>query len=455
MNKRQELFENAPIPKAVFSFAIPMMLGMLVTVIYIFVDTFVVAKTENPDQVAAITICMPVFMVCMAFGNIFGVGGASFISRLLGEKNHDFAKKTSSFAFYASLVLGLLTTVAMFVFMPQILNSIGTSAETREFSRVYLSWIAAGAPAIILSFALGQIVRSVGAAKEAMIGMMVGTLLNIIIDPFVVITLKLGVEGAAIATVFSNLVSVAYYIVLIIRRDYPLSLHPKDFLFNGRILRSVLAIGVPSALSELLMSAATIILNNFAALHGDRFIAAIGIAIVIVMIPSMLVMGLSQGVQPLIGYTYAAMLHKRLKDILKFTLVIAFVLAFSLAAMIFIFGGNIVVLFMNDETVTQMGSRMVRLLAWSMPFQGVLFVLTMLFQSLGKARQSLVLSIARQGIVYIPILIAFNYLAGQNGIVIAQPVADVASMVIAILLFLPMRKVFNGHGETTVEPTTS
>lgn len=430
-----------------------MMLGMLVTVVYIFVDTFFVAQTGNPNQVAAITICMPVFMVCMALGNIFGVGGASFISRLLGEKNFDCAKKTSSFAFYASLTIGLISTVSMFIFMPQILNSIGTSADTREFSRAYLSWIAAGAPAIILSFALGQIVRSVGAAKEAMLGMMAGTLLNIALDPLVIIGLKLGVEGAAIATVFSNLVSVAYYVLLIVRKDYPLSLRLSDFSFDGQIIRNVLAIGVPSTLSELLMSAATIILNNFAALHGDKYIAAIGIAIVVVMVPSMLVMGLSLGVQPLIGYTYTANLHTRLKGILKFTLAIALGLALALAAVIFIFGGAVVNLFMNDETVTQMGRHMVRLLAWSMPFQGVLFVLTMLFQSLGKAKQSLILSVARQGIIYIPLLIAFNYLAGQDGIILAQPVADVVSMLIAIILFLPLRKTFNKNNDEEIEST--
>ena len=449
MNKRIELFESAPISKAVLSFSIPMMLGMLVTVVYIFADTFFVAQTQNPNQVAAITVCMPIFLVCMALGNLFGVGGASYISRLLGMKDLDGIKKTSSFAFYSSLVIGLMSTVVMFIFMPQILDSIGTSPESRAYSLAYLSWIAAGAPAIVLSFALGQIVRSIGAAKEAMIGMMVGTILNIVLDPIVVIVMKLGVEGAAIATVISNLVSVIYYILLIIRKDYPLSLNLRDFSFNGHIIRNVLAIGVPSTLSELLMSASAIVLNNYAALHGDKFIAAIGISLVVVMVPSMLIMGLSQGVQPLIGYTFTANLHTRLKGILKFTLVIALGLSLSLAGVIFIFGSDVVMMFMNDKTVTQMGGRMVRMLVWSMPFQGVLFVLIMMFQALGKAKQSLALSIARQGIVFIPILVALHYLAGQDGIVLAQPVADVVSMLLAIMLFLPLRKAFNKDRDGT------
>ena len=449
MNKKTELFESAPIPKAVLSFAIPMMLGMLVTVVYIFVDMFFVAQTGNPNQVAAITVCMPVFMICMAFGNVFGVGGASFISRLLGEKNYEYAKKTSSFAFYASLTIGLISTTAAFIFMPQILRFIGTSADTMEFSRAYLSWIFAGAPAIILSFALGQIVRSVGAAKEALIGMAAGTILNIALDPLIIIGLKMGVEGAALATVFSNLVSVGYYIWVIVHKDYPLSIRPRDFSIDGHIIRNVLAIGVPSTLTELLMSAATILLNNFASAHGNKFIAAIGIATVVVMVPSMLVMGLSQGVQPLIGYTYTANLHTRLKGIIKFTLLIAIGLSFVLTATIFLFGVRAVTFFMDDATVTQMGGHMVKLLAWSMPFLSIMFVLTTLFQSLGKAKQSLVLSVARQGFVYIPILIAFNYLAGQDGIILAQPIADVVSTLIAAVLFLQIRKSLNADVSTT------
>lgn len=447
MNEKTVLFEAAPIPKAVFSFALPMMLGMFVTVVYIFVDTFFVAQTGNPNQVAALTVCTPVFMVCMAFGNIFGVGGASVISRLLGEKNFEQAKKTSAFAFYASLALGLVSAAAALILMPQILRLIGTSPDTENFARSYLTWIVAGAPAIILSFALGQIIRSVGAAREALIGMAVGTILNIVLDPIMIITLKLGVEGAAGATVISNLVSVAYYIWLIMHKDFPLSLRLRDFSFEGRIVRGVVSIGAPSTLSELLMSTATIILNNFAAARGDKYIAAIGIAVVVVMVPNMLVMGLSQGVQPLIGYTFAAGLHQRLKGALKFTLLVAIGLSLILTMIILVFGSGAVALFMDDTTVTELGGRMVKLLAWSMPALSVMFVLSMLFQSLGKARQSLVLSVARQGIVYIPILIIFNYLGGQDGIILAQPVADVLSTLIAVALFLPIRKALHAQDE--------
>jgi putative MATE family efflux protein len=449
MQAKIALFETAPIPRAVMSFGLPMMLGMLVTVLYTIVDTFFVARTGDPNQVAAITVCMPAFMLCMGLGNIFGVGGASYISRLLGEKKYGRVKKTSAFVFYASLSVALGATAAIFRFMPQILRLIGTSPFTVDYARRYLSWIAAGAPAIVLSFGMGQILRSVGAAREAMTAMILGTVLNIILDPIMILTLKMGVSGAAAATVISNIVSVLYCVKLITAKDSPLSISPGKFSLEGRMVRSVLAIGIPTTLSELLMSAANMLLNRFASAYGDTFLAAMGIAYTVVMVPGMLVMGLSQGIQPLIGYTYAAKLHSRLKDVLRFTFLAATIFGTILAALIWLFGGSAIALFMNDAGVVGHGRRIVRLLAWSMPFLGAEFILSTVFQSLGKAKQTLALSVARQGIVLIPLLVLFNYLIGRDGIILAQPVADVASLLISVALFLPIRRELTGNDART------
>jgi putative MATE family efflux protein len=422
------------------SFGLPMMFGMLVTIVYFIVDTFFVARTGDPNQLAAVTVCMPVFMLCMGLGNIFGVGGASYISRLLGEKDHERVKKTSAFVFYASLSFALVGTGIVFLFMPRILRLIGTSPFTEGFARSYLSWIAAGAPAIVLSFGMGQILRSTGAAKEAMIGMVIGTGLNIILDPVMILWLNMGVAGAAAATVISNVLPVLYYLKLIVSRDSLLSIKLKDFSLEARIVRSVLAIGVPTTLSELLMSAANMLLNRFASAHGDNFLAAMGIAYTVVMIPSMLIMGLSQGIQPLIGYTYTARLHRRLKGVLKFTLLATTIFGAALAVLIWLFGGNAISLFMDNESVVGHGRRIVRFLAWSMPFLGAQFILSTVFQSLGKAKQTLALSVARQGLILIPLLILFNALIGRDGIILAQPVSDVASLLISVALFLPIRR---------------
>jgi putative MATE family efflux protein len=447
LKTKTALFETASIPRAVISFGLPMMLGMLSTVVYIIVDTFFVARTGDPNQVAAVTVCMPVFMLCMGLGNIFGVGGASYISRLLGEKDYDRVKKTSAFVFYASLIFAVAGALLIFLFMSPILRLIGTSPFTEGFSRRYLSWIAAGAPAIVLSFGLGQIVRSVGAAKEAMTGMIIGTVLNIILDPIMIFWFGMGVAGAAAATVIANVVSVIYYLKLMVRRDSLLSISPGHFSLEGRIVRSVLAIGVPTTLSELLMSAANTLLNRYASAYGDDFLAAMGIAYTVVMVPSMLVMGLCQGVQPLIGYTYTAKLRSRLKGVLWFTLLCATIFGALLAALIWLFGGNTISFFMDNRTVVTHGRRIVRLLSWSMPFLGAEFVLSTVFQSLGKAKQTLALSIARQGFVLIPLLVLFNRLLVRDGIILAQPVSDIASLLISVLLFMPVRRELNFAGD--------
>jgi putative MATE family efflux protein len=444
MQTKTALFETAPIPRAVLSFGLPMMLGMLITMLYIIVDTFFVARTGDPNQVAAVTVCMPVFTICMGLGNIFGVGGASYISRLLGQKDYARVKKTSSFVFYSSLAFAILGTGIAFFFMPRILRLIGTSPFTEGFARRYLTWIAAGAPAIVLSFGMGQIVRSIGAAKEAMTGMILGTVIHIILDPLMILGLNMGVSGAAAATVISNFVPVAYYARLILGRDSPLSISPRDFSLEGRMVLSVLVIGIPSTLSEVLMSAANLLLNNFAASYGDNFLAAMGIAYTVVMIPVMMAMGFSQGVQPLIGYTYAAKLHKRLKGALKFTLVTTTCFGTVIAAFIWLFGGGAIQLFLDNAEVVEYGRRIVRLVSWSMPFLGTLFILSTVFQSLGKAKQTMALSIARQGIVLIPLLILFNFLFGRDGIILAQPVSDIASMLISVALFLPIRRELSG-----------
>ena len=449
MSIRTDLFETAPIPKAVLKFSLPMVLGMLVTVIYVVIDTFFVAQTGDPNQVAAITICMPIFMLCMALGNLFGVGGASYISRLLGEKEYEKAKHTSAFAFYASAALGLVATIALLTLMETMLPMIGATERTETFSRQYLQWIAVGAPFIILSYAMGQLARAVGAAKEAMIGMVAGTALNIVLDPIMILILDMGVVGAAIATVIANLASVVYFIALIIVKDYGLSIHPRDFTFDRTIVRSTLAIGIPSTLAELLMSVSQVVFNFFGARHGEAFLAAFGIANVVIMLPGMIVMGFSRGVQPLIGYTYAAKLNTRLRAALKFTLCVGTIVAILLTVVVYLFGEFLVLTFMEDSSVVEQGWYIIKRIAWSMPIFGLLFVPTMVFQALGKAKQAMILSIARQGIVYLPILLAFNYAFGRDGLIFAFPTADTLSTMLGILLFLPILKEIRTLGDSS------
>jgi Na+-driven multidrug efflux pump len=267
-----------------------------------------------------------------------------------------------------------------------------------------------------------------------------GTVLNIILDPIMILGMHMGVAGAAVATVISNAASVAYFIWLIAVKDFPLSFSPKYFKPSKRIVTSVLAIGIPSTLTELLMSASQMVFNHFGAQYGENFLAAFGIANTIVMLPCMAVMGLSQGIQPLVGYTYTAGLFKRLRAVLKFTITAAVISAAALTAIIYLVGGGVVKAFLNDPEIIAQGQYIINRLAWSIPILGILFVLSTVFQSLGKAKQALVLSIARQGIVFLPILLIFNFAFGKDGLIYAVPVADTVSTLLCVALFIPVAR---------------
>ena len=269
MNTNKYLFENAPIPKAVAIMAIPTMISMLVVVIYNMADTFFIGQTGDPMQVAAVSLATPVFMVFMALGNLFGIGGSSAISRALGEKNPERAKHISSFCCYGSLGLGIIMAVLFLIGMDFILKMIGASENTAGYAREYLSYIAFGGPFIMFGTAFGNILRGEGASKESMIGNLIGTVTNIILDPIMILVFGWGVAGAAIATVIGNMAASAFYIIYFLMKKSSLSIHIKDFRMGNQIASSVTAIGIPASLNNILMSCANIILNLALTGYGD------------------------------------------------------------------------------------------------------------------------------------------------------------------------------------------
>lgn len=432
---RNDVFENYPIPKAVWNLALPTMAGMLVVVIYNLADTFFVGQLNDANQIAAVSITMPIFLLLMAFGSIFGIGGGTYISRLLGSKENEKAKHASAFSFYVCLGLGVICTIVGLVFMPQILSMSGTSINTYEYAKRYLTIIAIGSPVIILGFSMGQIIRSEGAAKEALIGMMIGTVINIILDPVLILWAGMGVSGAAIATVFANVVSVCYYCYYFINKSSLLSIAVKHFSVSNEMVKEILSIGIPASLSSILMSASNIILNNFAAGYSDNVIAALGVVGRVTMLPAMLLIGLGQGIQPLVGYNYAAQNFKRMKGVLKFTSIVGTIIGLMFTLLFFFTGGSAIKLFINDPNVIDLGTGFIKTIIVSIPFLGVQFVLANSFLAMGKGKQSLILSISRQGLLYIPILVISNYLIGLPGIVFAQPIADIATTGLAVFLF--------------------
>ncbi|WP_298534595.1 MATE family efflux transporter [uncultured Treponema sp.] len=451
MLKNIDVFEKDSIPKAVFKLALPTVLSMIVAVFYNMVDTFFVGQTGDANQMAAVSVATPVFLFFMAAGNIFGIGGSSFLSRALGEKHYDKAKNISSFCLYAGIFTGLIGAVLMFTFMRQILEAVGTSSNTFDFAKSYLSWIACGGPAIVVSTAFTNLLRGEGAAQSSMHGMMAGTIANIILDPVFILDsflgipcLGLGVAGAAIATVIGNIVSILFFFFHICSKkaNSVLTLSPRYFAIRDGILKGVFLIGLPASLTNILMSLSNILMNKYLVTYGDIPVAGMGVAMKANMLVVFVQLGIAMGIQPLVGYNFGANNFRRMKDAMKFALLCNLIAGFLITIIYFIFSREIIRIFINDEEVIEMGVIMLRALMMSTPVLGIQFVLNFSFQAMGKAKQSLALAVSRQGFIFFPATIILNMIFGLKGLVYAQPIADYVSILLAIAMFLYMNRDF-------------
>lgn len=424
-----------PVYQAVLKNAVPAMAAMLMVLIYNLADTFFIGRTHDDLQLAAVSLATPVFLLFIAVGTAFGVGGTSVISRALGEGRTEYAKKICSFCMWGSTAAGALMSAAAIVFVNPILSFIGASEQTWSLAKNYLCIAACAGPFILISNCYSNVIRTEGRSGKAMMGQLIGNLLNVVLDPIMILGFGWNITGAAIATVIGNVFGAAYYIAYFLRGKSSLSISPKDFTLKERVASSVLAIGIPSALGSVLMSISQIIINSQMSEYGDMAIAGMGVAMKVVTITGMVCMGLGQGVQPLLGYCVGAKLWKRFKSILKFSLVFALILGAALTAVCYAFTDQIVKAFLTDATAFEHAVSFSRILLSTSWLFGVLYVLINTLQSMGAAAASLIINICRQGIIFIPALFILEALLGLSGIVWAQPAADVISIVIAAVLY--------------------
>lgn len=441
--KREKIFSSYPIPKAVAALALPSVLSSIVNVIYNMADTYFVSLMKNTNATAAVSLTMPVFLFFVAFGNIFGVGGSAYIARSMGEGEKERVKEISSFSIFSSLFSGALLMILILLTINPLIKALGSASDiVTEYSHDYLKYIALGGPMIVTSITASNLVRGEGAAKESMTGLMIGTVTNIVLDPIMILVLDLGVGGAAIATVIGNVASVIYYAFYLIKGNSILSCNPKKFSFGDGILKNVIPVGIPAAINNLLMSFSNILLNNYMKDYGEAAVAALGIALKVNMLIAFVQMGIGMGVQPLIGYSYGARNTSRLQGTMKFTMLCTFVFGTLLSIIYLIFTTQIINIFNgeHDPQVTEYGVKILRALIISGPFLGIMFTYNFAFQAMAKPLPSLVLSIGRQGIIFIPLVIIMNNLFQFDGIVFAQPAADLFCVVLAVMMFAIVKK---------------
>ncbi len=434
-NSRNEMFANAPIPRAVATMAIPSMITMLVVVIYNMADTFFIGQTGDPVQVAAVSLAMPVFSVFMAIGSMFGMGGNSTIARALGQGRSDRIKNISAFCFYTVIGLGIILAIFMFLFLDPVLNIIGVTEATYEYTKSYLTYITIGAPFIMLANCCANLLRGEGAATASMIGNMTGTIANIILDPIFILVLGWGVAGAAVATVLGNALACIYYLVYFLgMKKTQLSIHPKYYKWGDKVASSVISIGIPTALNSLLMSVATVIMNTTMGKYGEDPLAAMNVAMRINMLVVFMQSGLCMGVMPLVGFNYGSGNKKRMLHILYFTGACAVAIGTVLTIFMVFARSSIVAAFINDENVVSYGIHYLVGIQTSAPFVGLFFLSTSTLQGMGKATYSLLMTLLRQFLAYIPAILLLDHFAGLNGLCYAQPIADYFSIVLGLLI---------------------
>lgn len=430
----QELFARAPIPRAYFKMALPVVLSMLVSLVYNMVDTWFIAQTQNTALVAGVSLCAPMFTLMVAMGDIFGLGGSSLISRLLGQGEEKRVRHVSAFCSYGAIVWGVLVGALMLIFRQPILHLLGASSDTMDSAMAYYSYLALGAPVIIFTLVPSNILRTEGMAVASMVGSITGTVVNIILDPIFIFGLNMGAGGAALATVLSNVVSAVLFIVLLVAKSQRLSVRPGDCSVQGTELREILVIGVPASITNLMQSFAMALTNRFLLPYGTENVAALGIALKVNMIVMLIMVGFAFGAQPLLGYNYGANNRERLRDILKFDVLVQLVFSVLMTVVFLISAPQIIRIFMSDGGVIQAGSRILRCMVITMPLMGIILVCTTLFQAAGKAMPAFLLSISRQGVALLICMVVLSAVFGFYGVILAQAAADVVSVILALVL---------------------
>ena len=431
---RNALFETTPVPKAFLTLALPVVMSKIISMIYNMVDIYFIGRTGNANLVAGVSICAPVFLLMVSLGDLFGLGGSSVMSRLFGQKKDEDGRRVSSFTFYSAIATGVLITVIMLIFQTPILHMLGAEGEVLSYAAEYYIWIALGAPFIILTLIPTNQLRTEGLANIAMIGSIVGSVVNIVLDPVFIFGLGMGAGGAAIATVLGNIVTDIIFVVCIRKKSQKLTVDIKMAKVDLAIVGAVFAIGLPSSLNNLMNSFGTALLNRGLASYGADKVAAMGIASKVNMLVAMIMIAFAFGAQALIGYNYGARNRARLREILKFDLLVQMLIAIAGGALLMIFAPSMIRLFMNDAVIVEAGTLILRRMLLGLPFTGIFLVCSTLFMSAGKSLPTLIMSLSRQGIVFAAALFILSRTLGYTGVITAQPVADMLSALLAVAL---------------------
>lgn len=438
---KHTLMTTAPVPQLIGKLAIPTIISMLVTSFYVMADTYFVGKIDT-QSTAAVGISFSVMAIIQAFGFFFGHGSGNYISRRLGAKDHDSAERMASTGFFYAFFAGVLITTFGLWFLTPICTALGSTDTILPYTETYLGIILLGAPFMASSLVLNNQMRFQGNAIYSMIGIIVGAVLNVSLDPLLIFVFDMGIAGAAWSTFISQLCS---FIVLLImdRRGTNIRIKPRNFSLSPSLLKEIIFGGAPSLCRQGLASIATIMLNVAAGVYGDAAIAGMSIVTRICMFINSFIIGFGQGFQPVCGFNYGAKLYHRVREGFWFCIRTGVIFLTFCAVIGYIFAPQIVAWFRADDPqVIAIGARALRWQLITLPLGTWVILCNMLLQTIRQPVRAVTLSSARQGLFFIPLILLMPRILGLQGVEMCQATADLCSFILAIPLTVPILKSF-------------
>ncbi len=419
--------------------SIPSIIAMLTNAIYNLVDTFFIGRIGT-SAVGAVAVAFPIFNLIGAVGLTYGVGAASYVSRLLGAGEKEQADKAASTALFTSLATGIAFALLGLMYLDPLLTAFGATETIMEYAREYTMIIIMGSIFTMMNMTMNNLVRAEGNAQRFMVAMVSGALLNVALDPIFIFGFGMGIKGAAVATVISQSVSTVIILEYFVRKKSFTNLSIRLFRFSLHIYSEIFKIGLPTFLRQFLSSFSVALLNNAAGAFGDHAVAAVGITMRVLMLGMMVLFGYGQAFQPVAGYNYGAKKFSRVFESLKFSILVTTVFATFFAIIGMVIPGSIVSIFSNDPEVIDVGSRALRAVSIFFPSFGFVITFTVLFQALGKGFAAGLLSMSKQGLFLIPAIIVLPRLFELNGVIYAQTIADFFTLFVAAILAMMIVK---------------
>lgn len=432
-----------PIGKLLTQYAVPAIIAMTASSLYNMVDSIFIGHGVGAMAISGLAITFPLMNLAAAFGSLVGVGASTLVSVKLGQKDYATARQIFGNVVSLNIIVGVIFTVLALAFLDPILYFFGASDVTLPYARDYMVTILLGNVVTHMYLGLNSVLRSAGHPQKAMIATILTVIINTILDPLFIYTFHMGIRGAAIATILSQVISLVWLIKIFMNKNELLHFDKGIYRLRGVLVRNIIGIGLAPFFMNVAACMIVILINKGLKLYdGDLAIGAFGIVNRITFLFVMIVIGLNQGMQPIAGYNFGAKQYHRVNRVMKLTVMAATIVTTTGFLMAELFPRLAVSAFTTDETLIDLSARGLRIVMMIFPFVGFQMVTSNFFQSIGMARKAIILSLSRQVLVLIPCLFILPLFWKSNGIWFSMPVSDAAASIIAAFMLVRQFKKF-------------